>query len=263
MKKEKNIYSIQTVEHALDVLEQFLCNVDELSISELSKLLRLNKNNVFRLLATLETRQYIEQDKNTENYRLGLKNLELGQKVVKQTSLQRESRSVLEELVRKCNETSDVAILHGGDVHCLGVVESTHPVRVVPRIGFKLPAYCTAAGKVILAIKAEEKADVITSIKEFRKYTPNTITEFSKFVRVLSRIAERGFAVEDEELNLEVRSVATPIFDYTRCVVGAVSVLGPTNRFNKSRIHEELVPLVKSAAEEISLRLGYLKINPE
>ncbi|MBI5655942.1 MAG: helix-turn-helix domain-containing protein, partial [Geobacter sp.] len=108
-KKDKAEYIIQAVDHALDLLEQFHDDVDELGVTELSKRLKLHKNNVFRLLATLESRGYIEQNRVTENYRLGLKTLELGQTFIKQMGLLRQSRPVLEALVRECNETTYVA----------------------------------------------------------------------------------------------------------------------------------------------------------
>jgi DNA-binding IclR family transcriptional regulator len=84
IKKEKSEYLIQAVSHALDLLEQFRGDVDELGVTELSKRLKLHKNNIFRLLATLESRGYIEQNKVTENYLLGLKNLDLGQTFILQ-----------------------------------------------------------------------------------------------------------------------------------------------------------------------------------
>ena len=90
-KKEKSEYLIQAVSHALDLLEQFHGETDELGVTELSKRLKLHKNNVFRLLATLESRGYIEQNRVTENYRLGLKTLELGQTFIKQMGLLRQS----------------------------------------------------------------------------------------------------------------------------------------------------------------------------
>ncbi len=82
MRREKSNYIIQSVSHALDVLEQFCGEADELGVTELSKRLKLHKNNVFRLLATLESRGYIEQNKATENYRLGIRCLQLGQSYV-------------------------------------------------------------------------------------------------------------------------------------------------------------------------------------
>src|SRR5512146_3558026 len=99
-KKDKSEYIIQAVSHALDLLEQFHDEVDELGVTELSKRLKLHKNNVFRLLATLEARGYIEQNKVTENYRLGLKCLQLGQTFIHQLGLLVQARSTLEDLVK-------------------------------------------------------------------------------------------------------------------------------------------------------------------
>ena len=77
-KREKNSYIIQSVTNALNLLEAFKADKDELGVTELSKKLNLHKNNVFRLLATLEAKGYIEQNKLTENYRLGVKSLKFG-----------------------------------------------------------------------------------------------------------------------------------------------------------------------------------------
>src|ERR671925_899404 len=138
VRREKSNYVIQSVSHSLDVLEQFNGTVDEIGVTELSKRLKLHKNNVFRLLATLESRNYIEQNKVTENYRLGLKTLELGQTFIKQMGLLRQSRPVLERLVKECNETAYVAILKEQSIVYLDVVETDLTVRVVPRVGSRL-----------------------------------------------------------------------------------------------------------------------------
>src|ERR1035437_2636071 len=95
VRREKTNYVIQSVSHALDVLEQFTGEADELGVTELSKRLKLHKNNVFRLLATLEARGYIEQNKTTENYRLSIRCLRLGQRFVMQTGLLRQERPVM------------------------------------------------------------------------------------------------------------------------------------------------------------------------
>src|SRR5919109_3509814 len=116
VRREKSNYVIQSVSHALDVLEQFSGNVDEIGVTELSKRLKLHKNNVFRLLATLESRGYIEQNRVTENYRLGLKTLELGQTFIKQMGLLRQSRPVLEWLVEEGNETAYGGVLQNPSI---------------------------------------------------------------------------------------------------------------------------------------------------
>jgi DNA-binding IclR family transcriptional regulator len=257
-KKEKSEYIIQAVSHALDLLEQFHDDVDELGVTELSKRLKLHKNNVFRLLATLESRGYIEQNRATENYRLGLKSLELGQTFIKQMGLLRQAKPILEKLVKDCNETSYVAIFKDGYIVYLDVVETDLTVRVVSRVGSRLPAYCTAAGKIHLAFLSDEELEE-TLPGELNQYTPTTFADRAKLKLELKKVAEQGYAIDDEEMDPGVRCVAAPIRDYTRRIVGAVSISGPSMRFPTERIEKEMIPLVVEAGEELSTRLGYHK----
>lgn len=255
-KKEKSEYIIQAVSHALDLLEQFHGDVDELGVTELSKRLKLHKNNVFRLLATLESRGYIEQNRATENYRLGLKSLELGQTFIKQMGLLRQAKPILEKLVAECNETSYVAIFKEGYIVYLDVVETDLTVRVVSRVGSRLPAHCTAAGKIHLAFMSEEEIEAVLPA-ELKEYTPTTITDRAALKKELQEVTEKGYAIDNEELDPGVRCVAAPIRDYTRRIVGAVSISGPSMRLTDDRIQKELVPLVLNAGEELSTRLGF------
>lgn len=256
-KKEKTDYVIQAVYHALDLLEQFRDEVDELGVTELSKRLDLHKNNVFRLLATLESRHYIEQNRVTGNYRLGLKTLELGQNFIKQMGLLRQARPVLEQLVRECNETTYVAILKDFQIVYLDVVETDMTVRVVPRVGAQLPAYCTAAGKVQIANMSDEELAKFLPAKELKRYTPNTVTDRDVLKKQLKKIVEQDYAIDDEELDMGVRCIGAPIRDYTRRIVGAISISGPSMRLTDERMEKELIPKVRQAAEEISSKLGY------
>lgn len=258
-KKEKSEYLIQAVSHALDLLEQFHDEIDELGVTELSKRLKLHKNNVFRLLATLESRGYIEQNRVTENYRLGLKTLELGQTFIRQMGLLRQSKPVLESLVKECNETTYVAILKDFNIIYLDAVETDMTVRVVPRVGSRLPAYCTAAGKVQIAFMSDEELENFLPTKELKRYTNNTITDRDVLKKQLKEIAEQGYAIDNEELDIGVRCVSAPIRDYTRRIIGAVSISGPSMRFLDERVDKELIPLVMRAAEEISSKLGFQK----
>ncbi len=258
-RKEKTDYIIQAVYHALDLLEQFQGDVDELGVTELSKRLKLHKNNVFRLLATLESRHYIEQNKVTGNYRLGLKTLELGQTFIRQMGLLRQARPVLERLVKECNETTYVAILKDFQIVYLDVVETDMTVRVVPRVGAQLPAYCTAAGKAQIAFMTDEELERYIPAKDLKSYTPNTITDREELKKQLRQISEQGYAIDNEELDLGVRCIGAPIRDYTRRIVGAVSISGPSMRLTADRMEKDLIPMVRGAAEEISSKLGFPK----
>lgn len=256
-KKDKSSYVINTVAHALELLEQFNGNVDELGIAELSRRLKLHKNKVFRILATLEHRRYVEQNEATENYRLGLRNLQLGQTFVKQTGLLRQSRSVQENLVRECNETSYVAIMRDFQVVYLDAVETDLPVRVVPRVGVRLPMYCTAAGKVLAASLSEKALRNHIRNGALPSFTANTINTPDELVDHLRIVADLGYAVDNEEFDAGVKGVGAPIRDYSRQVIGAVSITGPSVRLSPERLNDELIPLVKKSAREISSRLGY------
>src|SRR5512143_3084238 len=158
IKREKENYTIQSVSHALDILESFTMTEDELGVTVLSKRLGLHKNNVFRLLATLEHRGYIEQNKLTENYRLGPKTLQIGAIFFEQRECRRHARPIIENLMAATGETAVVAVLRGNKVIYMDSVETTKTVRAVSRIGAMLPAHCTAVGKAQLS--ALSPADV-------------------------------------------------------------------------------------------------------
>src|SRR6266436_1103234 len=130
VRREKTNYTIQSVSHALDVLEQFTGEADELGVTELSKRWKLHKNNVFRVLATLEARGYIEQNRSTENYRLGTKCLQIGQTYIRQMGLLQQARPIMIDVVKSCHESTYVAVMRKGQVVPLDMAESDQPVRI-------------------------------------------------------------------------------------------------------------------------------------
>ena len=256
VKRDKSNYIIQSVSHALDVLEEFKGDVVELGVTELSKKLKLHKNNVFRLLATLEHRGYVEQNKATENYHLGIKSLELGQTFIKQMGLLRQARPALESLSADCNETVYIAIMRGQDVIYLDVVESNQTIRVASRVGLRLPTYCTAIGKVLIAFKPEDEIKKHLPSK-LEKRTTNTINEEKKLLEHLKAVGTNGYSIDAEEFEESVKCVGAPIRDYTGHVVAGISISAPAMRLSDKRIKDELVPLIRKASVDISRRLGF------
>ncbi len=257
VRRDKTNYLIQSVAHSLDVLEQFFGDVDELGVTELSKRLKLHKNNVFRLLATLEARGYIEQNRASENYRLGIKCLLLGRRYIHHMGLVRQARPTLSELARKCRESTYVAILRRDGVVPL---ESAEPedraVRIRLPIGNTLPLHCTAAGKAHLAFDTEEQLRS-TLPEHLKRYTDRTIVDRAQLFEQLGSVASNGYATDTGEFIDEVNSIAVPIRDYTRSVVGSLAIAGPSYRMAPERIVTELAPTLLGAGGEISRRLGY------
>lgn len=255
VRREKTNYVIQSVAHALDVLEQFTGEQDELGVTELSKRLKLHKNNVFRLLATLEARGYIEQNKATENYRLGVRCLRLGQRFVTQMGLLRQARPVMSQVARTSRETTLIAVIRNGTVVPLEAVEPEQAVRLVSRIGDCLPLHCTSVGKLHLAFADDELRGALP--ETLQKFTEKTIVDRHALTQQLTKVAENGYAVELGEHIEDVRSVAVPIRDYTRAVVGSLAIAGPAYRLSQERIEKEMVPLMLKAGRELSTRLGF------
>ncbi len=255
VRREKSNYMIQAVAHALDVLEQFYGD-GELGVTELSKRLKLHKNNVFRILATLESRGYIEQNRSTENYRLGTKCLQLGQTYVHHMGFLQQARPIMIDVVKACRESVYVAVMRKGKVVPLDMVESDQPVRIVSHVGENLPLHCTAPGKVHLTFEPAE--EVQRSFPEsLEQYTVNTITDRNVLTEQLRAVAKLGYAIDNGEYLTDVCTIAVPIKDYTRTVVGSLAVSGPSYRIQPERIEQEVVPLVLKAGRELSSRLGY------
>ncbi|HLK86973.1 MAG TPA: IclR family transcriptional regulator [Candidatus Binataceae bacterium] len=257
VRRNKTNYVIQSVAHALDVLEQFFNDADELGVTELSKRLKLHKNNVFRLLATLEARGYIEQNRATENYRLGIKCLHLGRRYIDHMGLVRQARPILTDVAHRCRESTFVAILRREGVVPLEAAEpNERVVRITPPLGQPLPLHCTAVGKVHLAFDPEQqlRADLPEQLPRF---TDRTIVDRAMLFEQLDSVARDGFGMENCEFYEDVSSVAVPIRDYTRSVVGSLAVAGPAYRIGIERINTEIAPLVMEAGRELSHRLGY------
>jgi IclR family transcriptional regulator, KDG regulon repressor len=254
-RREKTNYIIQSVAHSLDVLEQFFGEADELGVTELSKRLKLHKNNVFRLLATLEARGYIEQNKSSENYRLGIKCLHLGRRYIHHMGLVRLARPILTGLSEHTNESAWVAVARRTGVVPLDASEpENQAVRITSPIGQTLPLHCTAAGKAQLAFD-EQLRSLLPELLE--RYTPQTIVDRLVLLDQLEVVARDGYAVDRGEYLEDVTSVAAPIRDYTRSVVGSIAIAGPTYRIGSERITAELAPQIVDAGRELSQRLGF------
>lgn len=256
VRRDKSNYIIQSVAHALDVLEEFRGETDELGVTELSKKLKLHKNNVFRILATLQSRNYIEQNKSNDNYKLGIKCLELGQTFIHQRGLLKQAKVILKELAEKTGETSYLSFLRGNEVVYLDAVEGTSTVRVVSRVGLHMPLHATAAGKALIALESDDELAKRFS-GELRRFTKNTRTSLTELMPDINLVREAGYAVDLEEFEEGLRCLAAPIRDYTRKVIGAISVSGPAHRISEERINGLIGGEVLRAANSLSARLGY------
>jgi DNA-binding IclR family transcriptional regulator len=260
MKKPKGEYAIQTVINAMRLLESFR-DEEELGVTAIARRLALHKNNVFRLLATLEQQGYIEQNERTERYRLGIRSLELGRAFARSRNLLRRARPVLEDLAASSRESSHLALLRDFEVVHVDGEQSDQLVATGLRVGRRLPSHCTALGKVLLACSPEEVRQqydqTVVAAHGLEKRTATTIVDPHKLFEHLRTVAVSGFALDVEECETGLSCAAAPVFDADGALVAALSVSGPSFRLTEERLHEEMVPLVVAAAERLSRDLGF------
>ncbi|TDS25712.1 IclR family transcriptional regulator [Halanaerobium congolense] len=166
------------------------------------------------------------------------------------------AKPILQKLSDECKETIHLVIYDRGSIIYIDKIESTRSVQINSQIGKRLPAYCTGVGKVLLAYLDEKELNQYIDRNEFKKYTPNTITDKDLFREELKKIRNRGYGIDDREYDCDLRCVAAPIRNYTSEVIGAISISVPKERGNGDAI-KNLKDLVIKGSEKISMNLGY------
>jgi DNA-binding IclR family transcriptional regulator len=259
MQRAKSEYAIQTVANALRVLEAF--ETDEiLGVTELAKRLDLHKNNVFRILATLEERDWVEQCAETERYRLGSVCLRLGHAFGRARSLTRHGRVAMEALSRETGETAHLAVLRGFEVVMLDGVQSKGPLVTGLHLGGRLEPHCTAVGKVLIACgdpaTLERYDRDVAAGAELRRSTERCITDRDKLIEHLQQVRVQGYALDLEECAPGVVCVAAPVYDATSTLAAAIAISAPASRVDRAKLEGDLRLRVTAAATSVSRRLG-------
>jgi IclR family acetate operon transcriptional repressor len=224
-------------------------------MTEVTELCRIPKASAFRILETLRSAGYVSKDGNNR-YRLTYKLLEVASLARGRDPLRREALPVMEELHRELRETINLGVFEERGVAYVEVLESPHPLRLVPSVGGQACFYATALGKAVAAWLPAETLGRLLQNSKFQKLTPNTITSVREFRRELARIRELGYAVDQEEEAYGCICVGAPIFDVHSCLMGAISASGPTSRMTQTRVNQ-IGRLLRDACLRVSRRLGF------
>jgi len=249
-------YQVQVLDRALAILDLLSFEGPDLSLGEVSDKLELHKSTVHRLIMVLERHKLIERNSLNGRYRLGLKLFELGTRAVSQLDLRERARPVLERLVLETSETVHLGILDDTEVLYLDKVEPARSVRMSSSVGRRNPAYCTAMGKSILAYLTEAKVEAIVRKHGLKAMTANTITSLLELKAELAGIRERGYAVDNEEIEEGVRCVGCVVRDFSGGPVAAISVSAPAFRISREKAKNLSRPVI-AAANTLSAELGY------
>lgn len=249
--------SVRSVERALDILMCFSNEKPELSMTEIAEQVGIHKSTAHRLLATLEQKNFLERDPNSGVYRPGIRILQMAYLVKEHNDLRQLAAPFLRKLSAQHRENVNLAVLDDGQVFYLEVVESPQRVKLAASSGQRLPAFCTASGKAILAFLPTKTMQKIIE-NGMPQHTQNTITAEEEFLKNMQQAREQGYAISLGEYEDGINALAVPIFDKNNQPIASISIAGPSFRLTKKRM-EEIAPMLKTTANYLSLevQLGF------
>jgi IclR family pca regulon transcriptional regulator len=250
----------QSLERGLAILGCFTPARPVLGIADIADELGMSRSTTHRYVITLVALGYLEQGASRK-YRLGLRVTDLGMSALNSTGLREHARPYLEELRQRSSYTTSLAVLDGPEILFVDRAPSFRRGRGRTAIdlqpGSRLPAYCTAMGKLLLAnLPDSEQRELLAQMK-LSKRGPNTITGKRALREELEQIREAGFAVNDQELAPELLAIAAPVRNEARDVVAGVNLAAPSSLIALEELVDALGPHLVSTADRISARLGY------
>lgn len=244
------IATVNSVEHAIRLVELLAGSKQALGVSQLAQSLELPRATVYRLLKTLAQREWIIQDDKTYRLSFRLAGLFQGVGAGAEAALAERIAPLLHQLVSETGETAHFAVLDGDRVVYLTKVDSPHPIRMFSEHGWRGPLHATGAGKMLLA---SAEATLLARVCDagLERYTARTIVDPAQLQAELARIRKQGYALDAEELIDGLTCVAVPVISAGQ-VRGAISVAGPTSRLGKP---EALARVLKGALKRLPAAL--------
>jgi IclR family transcriptional regulator, KDG regulon repressor len=245
---------MRAVANAVRLIQKFE-ERPEWGVSDLARATGMDKAMTHRILRTLLREQWVEQNLASRLYSLGPALRDIASLQRSRPEVLKLAEPVLDDLVRRFNETVLLSSRH----QLFNVVElireCTREVRVVSEVGRRIPLHCGAAGKTWLAF---DHPSLLERLLEagLRVYTANTIASPEALKAELDEIRDRGWGFENEEYSAGVSGIGAPIWNSAGCITGSIAIRAPTTRLSRTAA-AEMAPVLMQAAADVSARLGY------
>jgi DNA-binding IclR family transcriptional regulator len=246
---------LKSMAKMLRVLECFSTVDRHLSVSDIVRNTDLPRATAHRIVVTLRELGFLDQDKERDHYRLGLKLFQFGSTVLANMDLHREATPFADSLKSLTGETVNVTVFNGTQSVVISRLEGAENRLNPATVLTSSPAHCSASGKVALAFQSDTVITRVISLG-LPRFTANTLTDPSALHEELAAIRERGYAIDDEEHQPGCRCVAAPVREASGRTFAAISVTGPAARITLDKI-PELAQIVMHQARLISIQLGY------
>ncbi len=245
-------YFIAALERGTKVLEALAQNGGPLGLVELASVTGMSPSTAMRYVMTLVSLGYVVRDPASKQFRISPKVLSLGFSFLRDMDLRTRVSSHLMEAVRRLNVGAQCGILYGTEIVYVERIQMNTLVDLDIPIGSRLPAYCTALGKVILAFMDRSEAERIIMESDLVAHTAYTETDPAKLLASLEEIRGQGFAINRQELFLGRNAVAAPVFRHGT-VEGAIGFSFPLQREGEEGFEQKLVDVLKDISKKASL----------
>ena len=243
---------MRTLFRGLRVLGSFTADQPQQTFTEIARRAGVPKGTAHRFIAALERHGYLTRSPSGRGYILGLRVLELGYAALRGLRVPDVALSYLERLARETDESASMAILDGTEVVYVARAPRRRLMSTNLTVGSRLPVYCSSIGKVILAFRDSAEVDALLSRIDFRPFTSYTVTSRRQFKRILAETRRQGYSINDQEMELGLRSAAAPIWSSDGQVIAGISIAMPPQRGPMGTLRGQFVPILLKTAREIS-----------
>lgn len=246
----------QSLVKAMQIVETIAANRGTMRLQDISAAVRMPVSTVSRILNTFSVMGYIYQDPNTLQYGLTYKFSELSSATNMEETLKNCGHQILMELFKEVGETCTLIIESNNQINHIDVIESKDNILSVHiPVGQTFPMYCTAAGKLLLLNRTPVQLEKYLEETTFAPYTVNTITDGNVLKEELKQARIMKWAMEDEEVEIGARTIASGVTDENGRIIAAISISGPVSRLTSKKL-PVITALVQKAAAQLSGKLG-------
>ncbi|MDX5593598.1 IclR family transcriptional regulator [Pseudovibrio sp. SPO723] len=248
----------QSIDRAVSILSFIAENGNSARLMDMCDALDLKKSTLHGILATMQIHGLITQDTDTSRYSLGIKLFELGKIYEENFSLRQVIRPTLERLSAEFKESVHVGILTEDSVLYMDRIDSPYSIRVAAKAGHKAPLYCTAMGKGILAYSSEQRQEDYLAKGPFPRLTENTLCTADELRAELRAIRQRQWSIDNEEVEMGLICIASPVVNGDSKVIAAIGISGPKHRTDEATL-DSWKAAIPAAARDLSQTMRFTR----
>lgn len=259
MKTKENTYSVPGLEKGLVVIELLSKNNTRMSIQEITTQVDVTPTTAYRIMSTLQRLDYVSYNDKHKSYSLTRKMLRLGYQTIGEHDIVEQVLPYIRSLRDRVKESVFFGVLGEEKGVFIEQAQSVHPFKFVLSPGASFELHNSAPGKALMAFSSGLEAQRYIDKIEFTRYTQNTITSRSKYIKELEKIRKNGYATDIEEALIGVICIGAPVFNFEGNPVGAIWVSGPNTRISADifeMIKKELLETTLSLSQELGYDLN-------